>query len=143
MSYASGLFGCFGDISLCVTVWFTCGYGVGKLNGLATGMGHSCTCCCLSYFVPFFGLFAMVVGRRRVQKKYSIPEPFINTVLTSWCCGCCALNQDLHELKTRESAEISFSTFIADVPAGLTGFGEDWEKTKAAWDKDSDTLFKD
>ena len=48
------------------------------------------------------------VTRGKIRQKYGIKEDTINDLWMSFCCGTCAVNQQINQLKAK-----------GDMPAGM------------------------
>jgi len=87
-----GLFGCFGDIKLCLVSYICPCYTMGKN---AQGVGEDCL---LHGLLSMLGLNFGPVIRWRLRQEKAIAGSMLMDVLVYMLCPCCALVQDAREI---------------------------------------------
>ncbi|XP_077998195.1 cornifelin homolog [Glandiceps talaboti] len=91
-----GLFGCFGDCSLCLfTYFFPC--IVAGQN--AAAVGKSCLCYGFYSLVPIARWFCHGGVRSDIRSRYRIEGSTMNDYLTHCFCQLCVIIQEARELK--------------------------------------------
>uniref|UniRef100_A0A1X7VV47 Uncharacterized protein n=1 Tax=Amphimedon queenslandica TaxID=400682 RepID=A0A1X7VV47_AMPQE len=91
-----GIFGCFGDCSICLLSFFCPCYVIGK-NAEAVGE-RCCLYCCLS-FIPFINFWCSVAIRSRIRAQKGIDGTCCSDVLCTLCFPFCALTQAAREVQ--------------------------------------------
>lgn len=90
-----GLFGCFGNIGMCIFTCFVPCYTFGKV---AESVGDDCLLCGLALFVPLLNIYALVMARGKVRDSKGIEGGLVGDLLMICCCGWCALMQEAQEM---------------------------------------------
>ena len=88
-----GLFGCFGDIGLCIMTFFVPCYTIGKN---AEHFGESCMTVGLLFCFDF-NMEPVLTWRIRQQR--GIKGDMTNDTLAGFCCVCCQLIREAREIK--------------------------------------------
>lgn len=91
--FQNGLFGCFGDIGLCIIAYFVPCYQAGK-NAEAVGKD----CCVYGGLYLFIPCISGALIRQRIRDEKSIGGSFVGDILTHMCCSPCALVQEGREM---------------------------------------------
>ncbi|XP_022083502.1 cell number regulator 10-like [Acanthaster planci] len=94
--WQQGLFGCFGNIGMCLMSWFVPCYIHGKN---AEAVGEDCLLCGLSIFVPFLNWYTLFVVRGKIREQRGIAGEPVNDILVTLCCTPCALSQESVEMR--------------------------------------------
>ena len=109
-----GLFSCCDDgVSWDLCKPFVCPCIVYGELAQQIGYGNCCWCgflygilCTAAYwFTPTFGFFlnlSCIVHtglRKRIREKSGLPSNTCNDFLVTWLCSCCALSQEVFEMK--------------------------------------------
>ncbi|CDP00822.1 unnamed protein product [Coffea canephora] len=104
-SWATGLCGCFSDVSnCCITCWCPCI----TFGQIAEIVDKGTTSCGTSG--ALYGLLAYLTGcaciyscfyRSKMRRQYMLPESPCGDCLVHFCCETCALCQEYRELKIR------------------------------------------
>ena len=98
----NGLFGCFGNCTICICTWFIPCYVAGKV---AEKVGDNCCLCGLVLFVPILGLVCRTMIRQKVREQKGIPGGIVTDFLASWCCPACAICQEAQEVSALDMAQ--------------------------------------
>ena len=91
-----GIFGCFGDFSICIISWLVPCWQIGKN---AEFFGESCGTACFMYTCCLFPY--EIIIRNRIRTLRNIQGTMTMDILMLVCCGCCALIQDSREIEVR------------------------------------------
>jgi len=95
-----GLFGCFGDIKVCLLSYFVLPFVHAKN---AEAVGDDCLKCGLVMFVPIANIYFLAKNREKIREQKGIVGSFGNDCMTSCCCGCCAVAQHAQEINSLDS----------------------------------------
>ncbi|XP_075263129.1 uncharacterized protein LOC142354660 [Convolutriloba macropyga] len=93
--WKEGLFSCFGDLKVCVCVYFIPCYVQGKV---ADAVGESCLIWTILFFVPVVDCIAAIILRGKVRDQKGIEGGLVGDVLAVWCCFPCVLCQAAREV---------------------------------------------
>ncbi|XP_038052377.1 cell number regulator 4-like [Patiria miniata] len=118
------LFGCFGNLGMCVFSWFVPCYTHGKTaEAVGTGgclpcalviwilpcythgktaelLGEDCMKCGLVFLVPCYNFYNLAKIRERVRARSNISGSFKNDCLLSVFCPPCVIIQHAHQMGT-------------------------------------------
>ncbi|XP_006817787.1 uncharacterized protein LOC102801122 [Saccoglossus kowalevskii] len=101
--WKNGLFGCFGDVGLCIFTFFLPCWTAGRN---AEGVGKSCLIHSLLCLVPVLGWVCQSGVRREIREQRTIAGTCCNDYLVHIFCGCCALIQENQELQTPDDVAV-------------------------------------
>jgi len=93
--FQHGLFGCFGNCTICIVTTFVPCYTAGKIG---EKVGDSCLVCCVLSLIPVVDCFAFASLRGKVREQKGIDGGFIGDLMVSWCCPVCLLCQAAQEV---------------------------------------------
>ncbi|XP_071959520.1 uncharacterized protein [Antedon mediterranea] len=96
--FQNGLFGCFGNIGMCIFTYVVPCYTQGKL---AESLGDDCLLCGLSLFVPFVNIYARLTTRQKVRENKGIEGGIVGDLFAVCCCAICALVQEAQEMQVQ------------------------------------------
>lgn len=92
--WSNGLFGCFGNIGVCMITYFAPCYIAGKN---AESNGESCMMYgCLS-MLGCVGLWSITKTRGMTREAKGIDGTYTNDLMMVLCCTLCALTQERRE----------------------------------------------
>lgn len=98
--WKNGLFGCFGNVGLCLVTYFIPCYTAGKN---AQGVGDNCLVCGLINIIYFpVGTVARMIVRGKIRAQNNIAGNTVSDFFLHLCCACCSLIQESSELAARQ-----------------------------------------
>ena len=90
-----GLFGCFGNLGVCIITYFVPCYTFGKN---AEALGDSCCCHSLLFLVPILNIILHIQQRGKIRERQGIDGSCCMDAVFSLFCMCCALIQESQEV---------------------------------------------
>ncbi|XP_077989895.1 uncharacterized protein LOC144444355 [Glandiceps talaboti] len=94
--WSNGLFGCFGDIGLCLITYLLPCLTAGRN---ARAVGKPCPIHALAFFVPILHMFCAAKVRRLIRDERDIMGTPCGDMIVHCFCPCCALVQEGQELR--------------------------------------------
>ena len=94
-NWEHGLFGCFGNIGVCIITFFCPCYIQGKIGG---AVGSSCLLCGCIQLIPIAGELCAINLRKKVRAARNIDGSCLYDCLAVWCCYFCVLCQSAREV---------------------------------------------
>lgn len=94
--WKNGIFGCFGDIKLCLVTYFLPCFTTGKIAE-AVGM-DTCFMGGCKIFIPCYNLFYLHSMREAVREKNGIDDEGIMSWVWTCCFGLCSVIQQAQEM---------------------------------------------
>ena len=91
--WASSLFGCFGDIKLCLLSWCLPCIPGGRTLSYTKGGEKDCLCMIFYCLFGCLGCCFELHNRRWIEKKYGIKGSMIKDLLVTFCCYPCVVQQ--------------------------------------------------
>jgi len=99
-----GLFGCFGNFSVCVITFFAPCYTEGKI---AEAAGQNCLLWGLLILIPGVNVITACHIRGEVRKSKGVDGSVISDLLMHFCCMPCALCQESRETGALGSTDMA------------------------------------
>ena len=90
-----GLFGCFGNLGVCILTCFFPYYTFGKISH---ELGHDCCLCACLYCVPLLGQLLQLRLRMKLREKRRIDGSCLSDCVVISFCTCCSLVQEAREI---------------------------------------------
>ncbi|KAH8846535.1 hypothetical protein MCOR27_005897 [Pyricularia oryzae] len=119
--FSENLFGCFGDIGLCLQgclipcVVFGKTHHRTRKNARMEGYQPVNTTCLLLCGLGCVGLswIPMSMQRADIRRKYGLRGSCLGDIALACCCGCCAILQEERESAHREPLDDTHTTTVA------------------------------
>ena len=92
--WENSLFGCFGNIGVCIITFLCPCYTQGKIGGAT---GSSCLVCGILQLIPLVNLLCATSLRGKVREQKGIEGGLLGDFLAMWCCYFCGLCQAAKE----------------------------------------------
>jgi len=98
--WKNGLFGCFGDLKVCLLSYFV-GPFVHAKN--AEAVGENCLLCGLVMFVPLANIWFLTQIRGKIREANGIEGTLVKDLMINCCCPCCSIAQQAQEVNSLDS----------------------------------------